>query len=355
VEPYEWASARAEREGAVLRVTVTKGQKVAQGAVLAVLDSREAERELETATARIEEAKSLLAVLAGGGRRTEIVEIEQGLRQRRSEREQAQKVLQTAERLLAKNAGTREEVRLASERVEGIDLLIAALEVRRPILVGRQEQSSAQARLTEAQIAASTARRKIELGTVRAPIAGTVYQLEARVGAYLAPGTLVANVGRTDVLKVLVFVDEPELGKVKQGLPVTLTWDALEGKTWTGVVDKTPTQIVPLGTRQVGEVECRLENPEEELLPGTNVNASIRTRNQTGALLIAKEAMRVKDGIAGVFVVEEGLLVWKKVEFGSSNNTHVVVTSGLTEGEQVVIGPEAGLKAGAKVRSAVGK
>lgn len=350
IEPYQWASARAEREGLVLQVPVVKGQKVVQGAVLAVLDSREAERDLQTAQARMQEAQALINVLNGGGRRAELVEIEQGLLQRKQEREQAKKELAVAERLLGKNAGTKEEVRLALERVERVDLQIAGLEARRPALVGQQELSSARTRLEEARLAAEGARRRIELGVVRAPLAGVVYQLDARVGTFLTPGALVANVGRTDLLKVMVFVDEPELGKVKQGLPVTITWDALEGKTWAGVVDKTPTQIVPLGTRQVGEVECRLENAGEELLPGTNVNAAIRTKNEAGALLVAKEAMRVKDGVAGVYLLEGDVLVWRKVEFGASNITHVVVREGLKEGEGVVMGPEAGLKVGGKVR-----
>lgn len=350
VEPYQWASARAEREGLVLRVPVVKGQKVAQGTVLVVLDSREAERDLQTAQGRMQEAQALINVLNGGGRRAELVEIEQGLLQRKQEREQAKKELAVAERLLGKNAGTKEEVRLALERVERVDLQIAGLEARRPALVGQQELTSARTRLEEARLAAEGARRRIELGVVRAPLAGVIYQLDARVGAFLTPGALVANVGRTDLLKVMVFVDEPELGKVKLGLPVTITWDALEGKTWAGVVDKTPTQIVPLGTRQVGEVECRLDHAGEELLPGTNVNAAIRTKNEAGALLVAKEAMRVKDGVAGVYLVEGGILVWRKVEFGASNITHVVAREGLKEGEAVVMGPEAGLKVGGKVR-----
>jgi hypothetical protein len=38
------------------------------------------------------------------------------------------------------------------------------------------------------------------------------------------------------------------------------------------------------------------------------------------------------------------------VEFGASNITHVVVAGGIGEGDSVVMGPEAGLKVGGKVR-----
>src|SRR5438045_2336092 len=46
LEPIRWASARAEREGLIVSVPVSKGQSVAQGAPLAVLDSKEAQSDL---------------------------------------------------------------------------------------------------------------------------------------------------------------------------------------------------------------------------------------------------------------------------------------------------------------------
>ena len=57
---------------------------------------------------------------------------------------------------------------------------------------------------------------------------------------------------------------------------MTITWDALPGHQWKGEVDKLPTQIVPLGTRQVGEVGCVIENPDRDLLPNANINADIQ-------------------------------------------------------------------------------
>ncbi len=115
----------------------------------------------------------------------------------------------------------------------------------------------------------------IRKSVVRAPIAGTVYQFDLKPGAYLNAGDLVATIGQLDRVRVKVFVDEPDLGRVARGNAGGdhLGRDArpaMEGK-----VDRTPTQIVALGTRQVGEVVCVIDNPERELLPGTNVNVEI--------------------------------------------------------------------------------
>lgn len=352
VEPSEWASARSEREGLVVGVPVVKGQSVAKGATLALLDTRDAQSDLASANARIEEARSTIELLQSGGRKRDLVEIEQGIRQRGVEKTQLEKDLATAERLAARNAGTKEEVKTLRDKLELISLQIASLEARRPTLVSASDIVSAQTRLREAQSAAELAQRRIELGTIRSSADGVVYQLDVKLGAYLTPGVLIANVGKVELLKVLVFVDEPELGRIRKGMPVTISWDALEGKRWSGVIDRIPTQVVPLGTRQVGEVECRIENRDGDLLPGTNVNATIQTRKQDSVLLVAKEAIRSRDGSQGVFLVENSTLEWRKVELGSGNVTSSIVLSGIKEGDIVALGPETILKPGAKVQIA---
>lgn len=349
VEPDHWASARAEKEGLVVNVPVAKGQRILKGAPIAILDTKEAESELSSATARIEEAQATIQLLESGGRKREIVEIEQSLNQRQAEKQQAEKELEIAERLAARNAGTREETRTLKDKIELIQLQVAALNARRPTLVANSDLASARARLKEATASADLARRRIQMGIIRSPMDGVVYQLDVKPGSFLSPGTLVANVGRIDVLKVLVFVDEPELGRIKKGMPLTITWDALEGKKWKGEIDKIPTQIVPLGTRQVGEVECRIENLDGDLLPGTNVNAFIQTRKQESVLLVPKEAIRTRDGASGVYLIENNTLAWRKVELGSGNVTNAIAISGLKEGDLIALGPEANLKAGAKV------
>ncbi len=349
LEPLQWASARAEREGLVTSVPVQLGQQVEAGSVLAVMDTRQAKLDLASAQARIEEAQAALSMLQGGGRQKEIVEIEQNLRQRNLEVSQAEKDLAVTERLIARNAATAFEATQIRDRIATLRLQAQALEARKPVIVAAADVAAARARLREAQSAAEQARRAIELGTVRSPVRGVVYQLDARIGTYLTPGASVASIGQVETLKVLVYVDEPELGRVAKSMPVTISWDALEGRSWTGVVEKTPTQIVPLGTRQVGEVECRIDNEKGDLVPGTNVNVRILTRKQDAVLLVPKEAVRQRNGSTGVFVIEDNVLVWRPVELAQGNVTSVVVRSGLKQGELIALGPESNLKPGAKV------
>ena len=131
-----------------------------------------------------------------------------------------------------------------------------------------ENQSAATQIGRDAEAAVKSAQHRLALGSIRAPVSGTLYQFDLKVGAYLQPGDLVGLVGNLDKVKVTVYVDEPDLGRVAVGMPVTITWDAMPGRQWKGTVDKFPTQVVALGTRQVGEVGCIIDNPDRDLLPG---------------------------------------------------------------------------------------
>jgi HlyD family secretion protein len=143
-------------------------------------------------------------------------------------------------------------------------------------------------------------------------------------------------------------VDEPDLGRVAKGMPVVITWDALPGRQWKGEVDKQPTEVVALGTRQVGEVVCVIQNPSLELLPGTNVFAEIRSQTVENALTIPKEVVRREMGRPGVLVLNGNKLEWRDLTLGIGNTTRVQV-DGLKEGDAVALPSDKPLKPGMQV------
>jgi HlyD family secretion protein len=243
-------------------------------------------------------------------------------------------------------------VEQARQSLQSLDVQIQSLQKRRTTLVGKGDLGNAQARVRETEANVALARNRIRQDIIRSPLAGIVYDLPARAGTYLNVGEPVASVGKLNPVRVRVYVDEPELGRVGPGQSVRITWDALPGKEWTGMVEKRPVQVIALGSRQVGEVMCTISNPVRELVPGTNVNAFILTQVVEGALTIPKASVRRESGI-GVYVLRQDSTVrWQPVKTGASDALRVEVLSGLQVGDAVAESSEQALKDGTKVNPA---
>jgi HlyD family secretion protein len=349
VEPIEWAPARASRSGPVDAILIERGKRVEQDAPLVEIDAAEAKADLSAAQSRIEQAKADIAMYEKGGRASDLADISSGIEKAKLELEVAQKEYDGLKRLEAQQAATRVEVAAAKQRVDNAQLQIHSFEQKRASLVAGPEKTAALARLHDAESAAKLADQRIRQSIVRAPISGVVYQFDLKRGAYLNAGDVVATIGKLERVRVNVYVDEPDLGRVTRGLPVSIIWDALPGRSWSGEVDKTPTQIEKLDSRQVGQVICVIENPDRDLLPGTNVTADIRTETVPNALTIPREAIRRELGQAGVFVLSGNRVVWKKITMGIGNTTRAQV-EGLAEGDSIALPTEKPLKEGMIVK-----
>ena len=162
-------------------------------------------------------------------------------------------------------------------------------------------------------------------------------------------------IGNLDQMRVRVYVDEPDLGRISLNLPVDITWDARPGQKWHGRVTQTPTEITALNTRQVGIVTCIIDNPNDELLPGTNIDAAIISKVVTDAISIPKQALQTAAQQTGVWKLNGDTISWQPVTAGVSNITSVQVKSGLRTGERVVLPSDATLTNGMRVKPLAGE
>jgi HlyD family secretion protein len=350
VEPSAWVSVRAERAGAVEKLAVQNGQDVRQGALLVELAARDARAEVAGAEAAAAQARARLETLTQGGTAGSGVEIANEIERDRLELRAAERDRDALKRLADKQAATAQEVLEAVQRVERLEAAIKGLERKRVALVDAADLASAQARLQEAQAGLDQARVRLERSFVHSPTAGTVYDLAVRRGAYVNAGDPLANVGNLRTLRIRIFVDEPELGRVAVGMPVVVVWDALPGRQWRGTLEKLPSEVVVLGTRHVGVAYSTIENPDLRLVPGTTVSVEITSQVVAAGLTIPKEAIRAENGQTGVYVFRNGHVEWQPIQLGASSITRAVVSSGLAEGDRVALRSERPLHNGDPVR-----
>src|SRR5207245_4666104 len=121
-------------------------------------------------------------------------------------------------------------------------------------------------------------------------------------------GATLAEMADLHKVRVRAFIDEPELGALEENEPVKITWDALPNKTWSGRTEIIPKQVVPRGTRSVGELLCSVNNDKLELLPNINVNVRINSRERLGVLSVPRGAVEAEGGRRYVYVVKENQL-----------------------------------------------
>ena len=350
VEPVESAIAHAERSGAVEEILIQLGQHVAKGNELLKLDASDAVAEHEAAESRIAQIRTQLEVISNGGSSADRARIESDLEAAQVSLDHARTDYQDAQRRQAEQIATKAEVAVRKQKVDDLEVQIKGLKEQKSALVAPTDRASAEARLRDAQATLKLAEVKLSQSVVRAPIDGEVYQFDLKRGSYLNAGDTVAMIGRLDRVNVKVYVDERDLGRVTKGMPVRITWDALSGREWKGVVNKLPTQVIALGTRQVGEVVCVIENPKRELPPGANVNVEIRAESAENALTIPKEALRNEKGQPGVYVLRGNVIRWQGVALGIDSTTRTQVISGLNDGDAVALLAEKPLKDGMPVR-----
>jgi HlyD family secretion protein len=335
VEPVDWAAARAETPGVVRAIEVQRGQRVKAGQTLVLLDTTAAQSDLADALARQQQAQAENEMLSQGGKASQIASLNDSIRTAQEALKIAERNYEAMQHLAAQQAATKLQVQDARDALDRARLQLAALENQRRTLVTSNDKAVAQARLHGAQAEVELAQHRIGLGDIKAPISGTLYQFDLKLGAYMQPGDLVGLIGNIDQAKVTVYVDEPDLGRVGVGMPVTITWDARPGQKWFGHVEK----------------------PNHDLIPGVTVSATIISKVVPDALTIPKAALRVIQGVNGVYKLEVDHLVWTPVKAGVTDINNVEILSGLKQGDKVadrVIEPsDAEITTGMRVRPAV--
>jgi hypothetical protein len=123
----------------------------------------------------------------------------------------------------------------------------------------------------------------------------------------------------------------------------------LPGREWTGSIGELPTQVVQLGSRQVGEVVVQVQSPRGDLAPGANIDARLKAQVVEGALTISKGSLRRDNGMFGAFVLEGNRLAWRRLDVGVSSESRAEIRSGLREGESVVLPTDRPLSSGLEI------
>ena len=196
------------------------------------------------------------------------------------------------------------------------------------------EQAEATARSAQAQY--DLQRIRLERTTVRAPFAGVVGQRYVSLGDYVTNTTRLASLHTVNPQRATFQVPERFARQLRPGQRVTFRVAAIPGRDFTGEVDFVD-PVVQLPGRTI-LVKARVPNPERLLQPGMFIEAHLVTAVRPKAVVIPEDAVVPAEGANSVWVVADGKAQRRQVGLGVRTPGFVEVTSGVTVGEQVVVG-----------------
>ena len=209
-----------------------------------------------------------------------------------------------------------------------------------------------EARYGAEQAAARLSTLETRLGhtVVRAPIDGVLETRMVEVGAMVNSGTSVARIVSLDPVKVVAGVPERYARDVSVGSLATTVFSVLDIST-QGEVSYVGSTVNPRNRTFLIEIEMR--NPGRVIKPEMVANVGVVLRTIPDAIVIRQEALvRVEDGYVA-FVVEgngeAAVVVSRDVELGSSQQNEVVIESGLSFGERLIVVGQQQVTAGDRV------
>ena len=272
---------------------------------------------LHDVTVSAEESGTIAAFLAGKGER-----LVRGQPVTRISSELLDAQVEEA-RAIAQVAGERFERqrRLWEQRI-GTE--IALLEVK-------SQATSSAARL---KVLETRAARTV----VKSPISGIFDEQYVEVGELVAPGTRLLRVLATDRVKVVAGIPERYALAIEPGAAALITFDVLERREFSGVIEFVGASVDPR-SRTI-PIEVILDNSERLIRPRMVANVQVERMRLEQVIVVPQDLVqRTEDGFQ-VFVAEHGndtvTARARAVELGQSYANQVVISAGLEVGERLI-------------------
>jgi HlyD family secretion protein len=337
VQPTHNFAAYSPLPGTVKAVYVHEGEKVKKGQLLISLDDSTARTQVAAALAAVRGAQAQLEAMRGGGTRHEQITLTSDIDKAKAARNEQAANLATLEKLQQQGAASASEVDAARRALAADDAGLKAMSQQQTQGYAPIDLQHATANLDDAKAAYASALDTLQKENVRAPFAGTVYSVSTRTSDFVSGGSQLLQMADLKQIQVQAYFDEPEIGKLAVGEPVTIVWAALPNRVWHGHVVRTPSTIIAYGTRNVGEALVSVDDADETLLPNTNVTITVVLKDLKNVLLIPREALRIDDNGDYVYGLNNGHLKRIPVKIGALNLMKVQVVSGLRPGDVVVL------------------
>jgi HlyD family secretion protein len=371
IQPMRFVNISADTSGRVTDLAVNEGDRVTKGQFLLQIDPRNLRTRVQSGEASL------------GAARSQLEQMRLGLDSARTALKQAEDAYRRQQNLAKGGLTTRETL----ERAEN-DLAMRKADL------ASQEQNlrTLQLRTEQEQATLENARTDLSKVRIESPIDGIITRRNieqgetAVVGTMNNAGTVLLQVADMSVIEAEVEVDETDIPEVQLGQRATITVDAITGKTFTARVTEignSPIQTTGQASTQATnfKVTLQVEGEIPDVRPGFTCTAEITTATRDNAIAVPIQATTVREivlddkgqvvrepatpgqrpssttvqaselkpgqerkEVEGVFVVRDGKALFEPIKTGIAGEKFFEVTSGLKEGDSVIVGPFASVR-----------
>ncbi len=369
IEPKSNVEISAKISGRIVEMPYDEGDTVTAGdpnadppvppSLLVKLDSKDLESQLLSARAsRAAQAAQIEVDTARIASQQEVLAgLQASLRQAERDLERQQKLLDTTDISQAVFEKAKLSVDELRSQFGAAEHTLKSAELN--ITVLNHTLEAADARIDQAQDALSYT-------TITSPINGVITRINAEVGEVVItgtmnnPGTVVMEVGDLSQMLLVAQVDESDVAKLQPAQKAKIHIDAFPDREFDGVVDSIALSHTKsfTGTKYY-RTEILIKPTDVKLYSGLTAHVDIETRKHTGVLKLPTQAVlgREIDSLpldirekspnvdpnktfaTVVFRYVDGKGVVTPVKIGRSDLTHTIIEQGITENDQIVVGP----------------
>ena len=222
-----------------------------------------------------------------------------------------------------------------------------AVELSQRNFISGQAKDEAENNLRVAEAAVALVEARLAKMEIKAPFSGVIGLRVVSVGDYVKEGADVVNLESVDPLKVDFRVPEIYMRQVQVGQTLSVSLDALPGKSFDGKVFAINPLVDAAGRAVV--IRAIVGNPDTSLRPGMFARVKLITRDEKEALVVPEQAIVPQGDEQYVFRIVDGKVARVKVELGQRREGKVEIVKGLDANDVVVTAGQLKLRDGMAV------
>lgn len=344
--PSEEVQVIPKISGKITSLPVKLGDYVKKGQVLFTIDDQDLRNNVKQAEASYALAQANLKQ-AGSSSDQGLVQAQNGLKQAEQALADARINQQRMQQLFSQGAISAQQLEQANTQLTNAQ---TAYDNAKQNLQTAQQKTGLQvseASVNQALVNLQTLREQLANATVTAPIDGYISSVNGAVGQMAGQQPVVVIV-QTNPLVVKANLSEADVNKVQAGTAVKVHVQA------TGQdLDAKVTAVSPVMDAQLKAypVEITIPNPSNELKSDMVVTVTFPSAQADGgsSLIVSRQAVFERNGKKYVFKLEGDIAKQVEITTGTGTSDEIEVTSGLSEGDTVVVKGQTLLHDGAKV------